>query len=244
VGTGDQSLQLTLGAANRSIRQKVSAGQTLRLDWKDLALAPPRLNAEAVENQDWDRVRSSPDAAQVRSYLAHHPTGTHAREAASRLVDLAWNAVDQSNLEAVRRFVRDNPENAHSKAEARKILDQYDAEQQRVAQERNRLEQAKLDQAKLDQVRQEQLKKSLAGIEQEKTNQERSRLEQSRRRQVLNTLRQLDSALQRKRTADVKAIWPSASKTFFDSLRSVQVEMSLSAEDVQFSQGPDRVSAM
>jgi hypothetical protein len=173
------------------------------------------------------------DVAQLRGYLTNHPTGSHANEAASRIADLAWKAVDQSNLEAVRRFTRENPDNLH-KTEAQKILDQFDAEQQRRAKQ----EQAKLDQAKLDQAKIDQAKLDQAKLEQAKQ-------DQLRKQQVLDTLKQLGVALQRKRANEVKGLWAGASQVFLDSLRSPQVEMSLSAreEDIQFPQGPDRAVA-
>jgi hypothetical protein len=237
VSDGDQALQLNLGAASRSLQQKFQAGQTVRLTWKDVAPVAPQ-SAELVENQDWERIHDSSDPSQLRAYLASHPNSSHAKEAASRLADLAWSAVDQANVEAVRKFVRENPESTHSNAEARRILDQFDAEQQKVAIERANTRQ---DQVKQDQLKQDQLKKDLA--KQTQLDQERGRLEQSRK-QVLNTLQQLDSSLQRKRPTEVKTIWPSASATFFESLKSGQVEMSLSVGEVQFPQGLDQAVAL
>ncbi len=161
-----------------------------------------------------------------------NPDGSRAKEEAARLAETAWNALDKNNIEAVRKFARENPDNPH-KTEAQKILDQYDAAQQRLAQEREKQEQIKKDLARQEQAKQELAKQELA------------KQELQRKQQVVDTLKQLDSALQRKRAADVKTLWPTASKLFFDSLRSGQVAMSLSAneEDVQFPQGPDQAVA-
>jgi serine/threonine protein kinase len=234
LSAGNPVLQFSIGPASRSIHQRAEAGQTLRLNWKDVApAAPPQGNHEAADALEWDRLQTSSDIAQIRTYLANHPNGPHAKDAASRLADVVWTAVDQNNIDAVRKFVKENPENPHSRVEARKILDQFDAEQQRLATERANVaqEKARQEQAKLEQSRQEQAK------------QEQRTLEQSRKQLVLNTLQQLDSALQRKRVSELKTIWPGVGSTFFESLRSGQVEMSLGAEDVQFPQGPDQAVA-
>jgi tetratricopeptide (TPR) repeat protein len=130
-------------------------------------------------------------------------TGQRAREAMSRIADLAWAGVDQSNIEAVRKFARENADNPH-RAEAQRIVDQYDAAQERTRQE-----------------------------------------QQARKREVRDTLSQLNSALQRKRPAEVKALWPGASAVFIDSVKSSQVEMSLTAreEDIELAPGSGRAIA-
>jgi hypothetical protein len=167
--------------------------------------------------------------AQLQNYLRSHPNGARAKEAESRIADLTWNAVDQANIDAVRRFARENPGNPH-KADAQKILDQYDAEQQRIAQERARQQAAvpKQDLPKQAQV-----------------NAERVRQDDVRKQQVLDTLKQFDAALQRKRARDVKAIWPAASQLFLESLGNSRVKMSLvmRPEDVRFAEGSDRAVA-
>jgi len=60
---------------------------------------------------------------------------------------------------------------------------------------------------------------------------------------VADTLQKLSSALQRKRRAEVKAIWPAISPTLLDSMSNGQVEMSMNIEDIQFPQGPDQAVA-
>ena len=140
--------------------------------------------------------------------------------------------MDPADIEAVRRFVKDNPGNPHA-AEAQKTIDNYDAEQRRAALERARLEQAA----------QERIKQDLASRPQ--NSQQRSRADDLSKQQVLNTLKQLDSALQRKRPRDVKAIWPGATRLFLDSLGNSHVKMSLALRtgDVRFSEGTDRAVA-
>lgn len=115
---------------------------------------PPEPNAEAMEQQEWERVRDTSDVNRLREYLRSHPSGTHVRDAESRVADLIWSSVDHGNVEAVARFVRENPGNPHS-VDGQRILDQSNAEQQRLAQESARLEQAK--QEKIKQELQNQL---------------------------------------------------------------------------------------
>ena len=182
----------------------------------------PAPNADLIDTQDWERARNSTDLTQLRDYLRTHPNSSHTKEAELRIADLTWNSVDAANIEAVRKFTRENPGNPHQ-AEARKILDQYDAELQRIAQERARLELAR----------------------QAQNNQEREKTDNLRTQQVLDTLKQFDSALQRKRVHDVKAIWPTATKLFLDALGNSHVKMSLvpRADDIRLSEGADSVLA-
>ena len=202
---------------------------------------PPPPNPEAIERQDWERIRNSVDVAQLRGFIGTHPNGAHAREAISRIADLAWTAVNKADIDSVRKFARENPENPH-KPEAQRLLDKYDSDQKdKLAQERDK--QQKQEQAKLELEKQEQIKQ--ARIKEDLAKQTVAKQEQLRKQEVLAVLKQLDSALQRKRPADVKALWPSVSPAFFDSLRTAQVEMSLNArmEDIQFPQGPDQAIA-
>ncbi|HLK64609.1 MAG TPA: protein kinase [Bryobacteraceae bacterium] len=227
VTVGDQAIQFTSAAAKLSAQRRFEPGQTVRLDWKEIAPLPPTSNAEVIEKQDWDRVRNATDAAQFREFIRLHPNSLHAREAEQRVADLLWSRVDRANTEAVRQFAKDNPGNPHL-PEAQKILDQYDTEQ-RLAQER----------ARQEQLNQERIRQELAA----KAKGEQERQSQVKQ-QVLDTLKQLDAAVQRKRIRDVKAIWPTAPQLFLDSLGSSRVKMSLAskAEGVRFTDSVDRVS--
>jgi hypothetical protein len=219
VKPGSQPLQVTLGSASRTIQQRFDPGQTVRLEWKDIAPAPPPPTAETLERQQWERVRTSPDAEQLRTFLRSYPNGAHAIEAGSRLADLQWSAVDQTNVEAVRKFLKENPDNPH-RIDARRIADQL--------AERARLEQAKLDAAK----------------KQELTRQEALARQEQQRRQVFAAAKQLDTALQGKRAREVKAIWPGASALLLEAVGKSGVKMSLSVreEDIRFSEEPDRAT--
>ena len=96
-----------------------------------------------------------------------------------------------------------------------------------------KLEQVKLELAKQEQAKQEQAKLELA------------RQEQLRKQQVPGSLKQLDSALQKKNRAGLKAIWPGTSQDFFETIRRGDTTTSpiTREEDIQFPQGPDQASA-
>lgn len=136
-------------SANRAIQQRIEPRQTAHLDRKDVAptpTTPPPPTAEMLEEQQWDRVRATSDFEQLKAFLRSFPNGTHAKEAEAHIADFEWRAVDQTNIEAVRKFLKDNPANPHH-SEGQKIVDQF--------MERTRLELAKQEAS----ARQEQLGK-------------------------------------------------------------------------------------
>ena len=105
---------------------------------KEVTPVVPPPNREAIERQDWERIRNTVDVAQLRGFIGTHPNGAHAREVISRIADLAWSAVNKTDMDSVRKFARENPENPH-KTEALRILDKYDADQKdKLAQERDK----------------------------------------------------------------------------------------------------------
>jgi hypothetical protein len=221
VAPGDPPLQVTLGSASRVIPRRFEPGETVRLLWKDVAPAAPPTPApapEALETQAWDRVRSASDAAPLQAFLRSYPNGSHAREAESRMADLTWGAVDQTSVAAVRKFLSDNPANPH-RSDAQRIVGQFE--------ERSREEQTRQEALGQDLVKQQ------AAAQQEQL-----------RQQVLETVRRLDAALQRRRTRDVKAIWPGASRAFLESLAVPGVKFSLTASDgdVRVWEPPDRAT--
>lgn len=224
VTPGDQPLLVTLALSSRAIQQRFEPGQTAHLEWRDImpaAPAPTSPTPEMLERQQWDRVRNTSDIEQLRAFLRSYPGGPHARETESRLSDILWAGVDQGNLDAVRRFVKENPDSSH-RADGQRIIDQLE--------ERARTEQAKLDSAKKqDLARQEAA----------------ARQDQLRKHQAFEALSQFDAALQKKRKGDIKATWPSASTQFLDAVGLSGVRMSLNVreEDVRLLQTSGEATA-
>jgi hypothetical protein len=223
ISPGDQELQITQGAAKRAVRQLFEPGQTAHLEWTSIAPAappPPPPTPEEVERQDWERLGTTPGAAQLQDFLRKHPGGAHAGQARSRIADMSWDAVDKTSLEALHRFLRDNPDNSH-RPDAQKIVDQLEAtaRQQQVKAEQGKQEQARQELPKPDPVR--------------NTGQD-----QLERQRILDALGRLDSALQHNRPRDVKAIWPGVTPMFLESLATPRTRMALTppkALDIRFA---------
>jgi hypothetical protein len=225
VTPGDQPLQVTIASTSRSTQQRFEPGQTLRLEWKDVApgaptpAVPTAPTSETLERSQWDRVRNTSDVEQLRAFLRSYPSGPHAREAETHIADTQWNALDQTSIEAVRNFLRDNPESSH-RSEAQRIVDQLE-ERIRTA-----------EQAKQDLARKQESARQEASAKQD----------QQRRHDVFEAVKQLATAVQGKRARDIRAIWPKATALFLESVGMSGVKMSLNAkeEDVRFLQEPDQ----
>jgi serine/threonine-protein kinase len=227
VAPGDRALDVTLGAAKRAVPEHFEPGQTTRLEWKNIAPAapppppPPTPTPAEVERQDWDRLGTNPGIPQLQDFLQRHPGGPHASPARSRIADLAWEAVDKTNSEALRRFLRDYPDNPH-RSDGQRIVDQLEASarQQQVKAEPGKQQPARQELPKPDPVRN-------AGPQ-----------EQLQRQQILDLLGRLDSALQHNRPREVKAIWPGVTSMFLESLATPRTRMALTppkAQDIRFA---------
>jgi hypothetical protein len=124
VAPGDPVLEVALGSARRSVSQHFDPGQIKRLNWNEIVPAPPpavKPTEEQLETNDWNALGGTATLAQLQDFLKRHPNGAHHTQAESRIADLLWAQVDQTNIEAVRLFVRDNPGNPN-RAKAQDII--------------------------------------------------------------------------------------------------------------------------
>ena len=125
VKPGDQAVEVTAGPLNRTVQRRFEAGQTLLLDWGDVAPAAPASpppTAEAIEAADWNRVNTS-DPAQVRAYLRNHTTGAHAKAAEALLDILVWAATNKDSPESLRAYLREFSSGSHASEANRRIAD-------------------------------------------------------------------------------------------------------------------------
>jgi hypothetical protein len=97
-----------------------------------------------LDEPAWSRSNKE-NAASLQGYLTDFPNGLHASEAASRVDELLWKAVDPAEIEQVRRFAKEHPTSAHFR-EAQRILDRFDERQELYRAEINGAI-ARLDQA-------------------------------------------------------------------------------------------------
>ena len=111
VPPGDGILQVSDGTSKREVAEKFEPGQTLSIDWPSVAPAqapkPPQTpTEEALEAQDWDRVRNSSDPAELQNFLTRHRNGAHAQQAQSKLEEAVWS---QTNQNDARRYAGTSP---------------------------------------------------------------------------------------------------------------------------------------
>ena len=158
VTPGDQDLEVSWKQGKgRLAQQHFAPGQPTRLNWKDVssvlpAPPPPPPNvgttppvihlptAEELEEKDWGQVSATPDIAKLREFLRSHPKGKHAADAQNRIWDLEWAAVNQANIDAVRAFLHDHSDNVRHGAEARKLVDSFEALKRAEDQKKNELQ--------------------------------------------------------------------------------------------------------
>ncbi len=92
-------------------------------------MLPP--DPRQVEEQDWDRIRSSKTASDFDDFLHNHPNGAHAAEARSRSAprssnspmaeaarrqaeQTAWDSTDKTNKAALQAYLSRFGSSAHA----------------------------------------------------------------------------------------------------------------------------------
>jgi eukaryotic-like serine/threonine-protein kinase len=220
VPPGDQNLQIVEGAAQRRIARRFEPGVTVTADWRSIAPERTPTNETAgsgaagagapkvdVETQDWERVRSSSDAAQLERFLRDHPNSPHLAGAQARLDELAWARVNQNDLASLRDYLGRFPRGAHLR-DAEKLRDDLswnavnknsiDALQSFYDQNAANPHRADA-QALLDKLKQQ------ADIEAS-----RKRAIALERPAIVAAIQRFNNAYLHKSSREVKAIWPTA----------------------------------
>jgi predicted ribosome quality control (RQC) complex YloA/Tae2 family protein len=90
------------------VTQNFDPGKVVTLDWNNIA---PKVDMEA---QEWDRVQSSSDPAQIQSFLDKYGTGPHQAQARALLDRVAWAKLDKNDINALRAYVKSNPGGPHT----------------------------------------------------------------------------------------------------------------------------------
>jgi hypothetical protein len=203
VPAGDHVLRFSGGAPDSP--RKFEPGETVTVDWpKPATVTPPPPTPASTSTsvspppvdpaeRDWTTESTSTDPAVIEDYLRKYPNSRHKDEASSRLSDLAWNAVDQKDEQAVARFKLQYPNSAHI-SQAQSLLDQF--EKQRLADQQKKLDLAKQDEAKTQQDKQ---------LETQRT-------------QVLDAVNRLNAAFAQRNRRNVTDIWPKPPKGILDGL--------------------------
>ncbi len=248
-------LQSRPGAGSRSLTQRFEPGQRVRLTWKaDAAPAkpsnpgpisstngsapaanPPTVpttpatkgpSPEELEERDWEKIRNTSDASQLRDFRRKYASGKHARDAEAALDRLAWGAVKQDNVDSLRSYLQEFPAGAHASEAnnligdlAWKTIDQNNVDQLRtfIEQNKNTLH-ARDAQRKLDQL---------------------SATQDVLRKQAVDALNKLNVEFNRKPVKDsrVKETWPTVPRMFLDSLKQPEQKITLTPVEEPKVQG-------
>lgn len=94
-----------------------------------------------VEDTDWNKALATSTKSAFQEYLSKYPSGKHADDARNQIAELlqkeneiqvedVWDALDKSDIEVLRNFNRNNPDNSHV-TEARVIINELQREKRR-----------------------------------------------------------------------------------------------------------------
>jgi serine/threonine-protein kinase len=127
---GDHDIELTKdGYTPRRIRKSFAAGAEVGMakSESELPVLPP--DPRQVEEQEWERIRNSRNAADFDDFVRRHPGSNHVGEARSRSSQItqqtqqdsarqaeqtAWDAVDKNNKAALQNFLSRFGNGAHA----------------------------------------------------------------------------------------------------------------------------------
>ncbi len=224
-----QNFQVVQGSASRQIRQQFSAGQTVAVEWKDVAprIAPPPVtpppvktppSVEALEAQEWEQVRNATDPAQVQNFLDKYKNGPHTTQAQALLDDLAWKATNRNDEGSLRGYVSRFPRGNHAadanpslqnRAWTRKNNNDSQALRSFIEQNPNSVHKAEA-QNRLDQLN----PPAQAPAERAHANPQQAHPLQAQMQEIDNVLDSLSALLSQKKWRDVRKIWPDVSSDF------------------------------
>jgi hypothetical protein len=146
---GSQHVQVMQGSDTHDITEPFQPGQLLTVEWRTIAPVPtpgPVANNGPVvplkppppdpAELAWEAAKGSLNRAKIQAYLNQVPDSPHAAEARAlleslnreeqkRLDDEAWNRVNQTNEQDVRRFAQQNPYSLHQ-PDAQAIVARFD----------------------------------------------------------------------------------------------------------------------
>jgi serine/threonine protein kinase len=159
------------------------------------------LNTEA---QDWSRVSTASDPAQIEDYLKKYPSGAHKAEAESRLPDLVWGKINQNDAGALQGYLNRFPKSPHALDAARKMDDVL--------------------WAKLDKSNSQILRDFVAGnpnsthLTEAKSLLNKMNFRDAETKGILAALDKFNAAFQDQKARELKEIWPSAEEKYLSAL--------------------------
>jgi eukaryotic-like serine/threonine-protein kinase len=156
------------------------------------------LNTEA---QDWSRVSAASDPAQIEDYLKRYPSGAHKAEAESRLPDLVWGQINQSDMGALQGYLNRFPKSPHARDAAREMDD--------------------ILWTKLDKSNSQSLRDFVAGNPNSTHRNEAISildLREADTKGIQAALDKFNAAFQNQKARELKEIWPSAEEKYLSAL--------------------------
>jgi eukaryotic-like serine/threonine-protein kinase len=185
-----------------------------------VVVQPPPPKVDPAE-QEWELARITSDPAQVQSYLDRFPAGPHTPEAQSRLEGLIWMQTNPNDPQSLRAYLNRFPRGPHVRDAQLRLgelawngVDKKDIQALRAFVGQNPDIHKTEAQALIDQLeRQREEAKRLAAEQTKQT-----ALQQAQAKAILSTLDQFNTAFEKKRPRDVRAIWPEIPKEYLDPM--------------------------
>jgi hypothetical protein len=181
---------------------------------------PPPPKIDPAE-QEWELARTTSDPTQVQSYIDKFPTGPHVAEAQARLEPLTWMQTNQNDPQSLRAYLVRFPRGAHARDAQSRLgelawngVDKKDIQALRAFMGQNPDIHKADAQALIDQLEKQREDAKRLAADQAK----QSAQQQAQAKAILSTLDQFNTAFEKKRARDLKAIWPEISKDYLDSM--------------------------
>jgi len=181
---------------------------------------PPPPKIEPAE-QEWELARTTSDPTQVQSYIDKFPTGPHVAEAQARLEPLTWTQTNPNDPQSLRAYLIRFPRGAHARDAQSRLgelawngVDKKDIQALRAFMGQNPDIHKADAQALIDQLEKQREDAKRLAVDQAK----QSAQQPAQAKAILSTLDQFNTAFEKKRARDLKAIWPEISKDYLDSM--------------------------
>jgi hypothetical protein len=227
VPPGVQTVRLTEGSANREVPQSFDPGQTVSLEWSNVAPAKAPVAAAPKADpagQEWELARTTSDPAQIQTYIDKYPNGPHAAEAQGRVENLVWTRTNPNDPQSLRAYLVRFPRGPHVRDATARIaelawngIDKKDAQGLRTF----------LDQYP-DSVHKPEAQSLIDQLEKLRSEAERLAAERAKQnaqlqlqaKGILSAIDQFNAAFEKKRPRDLRAVWPDSPKEYLDMNQS------------------------
>jgi hypothetical protein len=166
-----------------------------------------------AEQRDWDKVRDTASAAQLRDFRGKYPNGKHAKEAEDALDRLAWSSAN--NLDSLRSYLQEFPNGAHRRDATSRIDDLT----WKTVDQKDTAGLQKFLKENPGNPHREEAQKTLDQIANSKQDAEKLRAKlEADKKAILAVVGQFNAAFEHGNKRELSAVWPSASKGYLDAV--------------------------